>query len=360
MQLWKQMEEMGERTRVASISLSIAQRDATLALVDGRLEDAVELVERFVECADEAGASVRGRQLGAWMLLAPTQYLAHADAWLAAYDDYASRATPSPQASLFLTLIAARAICLAQLGGMDEARALADPVLDEVERGKSEDELPIQALVILLQASVVLEHRAAARAIAARLECVAHLAIADFFYYTCIARHLGDAALMVGDRAAARVYYAQALEVAGKIRFRPELALAHLRLAELQLLQQDKDVRSQALEHLNIAIPELRDMHMQPALERALALRETLAPAPAQSPARESASDTLTAREREIARLTADGRSNREIADTLVITEGTVEVHVKHILSKLGFRSRTQVATWFADQHSGKRAVDRP
>jgi non-specific serine/threonine protein kinase len=35
-----------------------------------------------------------------------------------------------------------------------------------------------------------------------------------------------------------------------------------------------------------------------------------------------------------------------------VITEGTVEVHVKHILSKLGFRSRTQVATWVAEQQS--------
>jgi DNA-binding NarL/FixJ family response regulator len=42
-----------------------------------------------------------------------------------------------------------------------------------------------------------------------------------------------------------------------------------------------------------------------------------------------------------VARLLAAGRSNREIADALVITEGTVEVHVKHILSKLGVhRSR--------------------
>jgi non-specific serine/threonine protein kinase len=40
---------------------------------------------------------------------------------------------------------------------------------------------------------------------------------------------------------------------------------------------------------------------------------------------------------------------NREIADTLVINAGTVEGHVKHILSKPGFRSRTQVAAWVAD-----------
>jgi non-specific serine/threonine protein kinase len=48
----------------------------------------------------------------------------------------------------------------------------------------------------------------------------------------------------------------------------------------------------------------------------------------------------------------ADGLSNHDIAQRLVITEGTVEVHVKHILGKLGFRSRTQVAGWFARQES--------
>jgi non-specific serine/threonine protein kinase len=37
----------------------------------------------------------------------------------------------------------------------------------------------------------------------------------------------------------------------------------------------------------------------------------------------------------------------------LVITEGTVEVHVKHILGKLGFKSRTQVAGWVARQAPG-------
>jgi DNA-binding NarL/FixJ family response regulator len=99
-----------------------------------------------------------------------------------------------------------------------------------------------------------------------------------------------------------------------------------------------------------LAIPELRDMNMQPALERALGLLETLAPATVQAPAHESASDTLTAREREIASLMADGLSNHDIAERLVITEGTVEVHVKHILGKLGFRSRTQVAGWVARQ----------
>jgi DNA-binding NarL/FixJ family response regulator len=68
--------------------------------------------------------------------------------------------------------------------------------------------------------------------------------------------------------------------------------------------------------------------------------------------ARSPTSDGLTAREREIASLMAGGLSNREISGRLVISEGTVEVHVKHILSKLGFRSRSQVAAWLAHQQS--------
>jgi hypothetical protein len=84
----------------------------------------------------------------------------------------------------------------------------------------------------------------------------------------------------VGDRAAARRYYAQALESAGKIRFRPELALTLVSLAELLYTESGDAARSEALDHLGIAIPELQDMNMQPALERALALRETLAPPP--------------------------------------------------------------------------------
>ena len=110
--------------------------------------------------------------------------------------------------------------------------------------------------------------------------------------------------------------------------------------------------RSEALAHLDTAIPELRDMKMQPALERALALIDTYQAPPAQMSARSETSDGLTAREREIAGLMADRLSNREIAERLVITEGTVEVHVKHIQGKLGFRSRRQVAAWVAHQQS--------
>jgi DNA-binding NarL/FixJ family response regulator len=54
--------------------------------------------------------------------------------------------------------------------------------------------------------------------------------------------------------------------------------------------------------------------------------------------------EPLSDREREILRLISNGSSNREIADKLFITEGTVKNHVTNILSKLNVRDRTQAA----------------
>jgi CRP-like cAMP-binding protein len=62
------------------------------------------------------------------------------------------------------------------------------------------------------------------------------------------------------------------------------------------------------------------------------------------------ASTPLTPREREVATLIAKGLTNREIAAGLVVTERTAATHVEHILSKLGLRSRAQVAAWAAEQ----------
>ena len=54
----------------------------------------------------------------------------------------------------------------------------------------------------------------------------------------------------------------------------------------------------------------------------------------------------LTPREREVVGLLARGRTNREIADTLIISERTVENHVSNVLGKLGLDTRAQVAIW--------------
>ena len=60
----------------------------------------------------------------------------------------------------------------------------------------------------------------------------------------------------------------------------------------------------------------------------------------------------LTRREWEIAQLLGEGMSNKDIAARLVISQRTAETHVESILSKLGFTSRLQVATWVAEQRA--------
>jgi DNA-binding NarL/FixJ family response regulator len=55
-------------------------------------------------------------------------------------------------------------------------------------------------------------------------------------------------------------------------------------------------------------------------------------------------------REEEILSLIVEGKSNREIAQTLHVTEGTVKNHVTRILNQLALRDRTQAALW-AQRH---------
>jgi DNA-binding NarL/FixJ family response regulator len=66
------------------------------------------------------------------------------------------------------------------------------------------------------------------------------------------------------------------------------------------------------------------------------------APSPAAD--RGSSASDLTEREREVIRLVAQGKSNREIASQYYISEKTVKTHISHILAKLGLKDRTQLA----------------
>ena len=61
----------------------------------------------------------------------------------------------------------------------------------------------------------------------------------------------------------------------------------------------------------------------------------------------------LTRREKEIAALVAAGFGNREIAARLFLSKRTVDSHMEHIFTKLGFSSRTQLASWVLGQGKG-------
>jgi len=81
------------------------------------------------------------------------------------------------------------------------------------------------------------------------------------------------------------------------------------------------------------------------------------APASAKAP---SPWPPLSHRECQVAALVADGLPNREIAQRLVIAKRTADAHVEHILTKLTFNSRTQVAAWVIEQRLAGGGADQP
>jgi NarL family two-component system response regulator LiaR len=92
-------------------------------------------------------------------------------------------------------------------------------------------------------------------------------------------------------------------------------------------------------------VQAIRQIHRgEPSLDPAIArkvLMELSRP-----PKKPLTTDPLTEREMEILRLVAQGKSNRDMADELVITEATARTHVSNILSKLHLASRTQAALY--------------
>jgi DNA-binding CsgD family transcriptional regulator len=70
--------------------------------------------------------------------------------------------------------------------------------------------------------------------------------------------------------------------------------------------------------------------------------------------------DGLTETERRVAALVAQGRTNREIAAAMFVTENTVQTHVRHVFRKLGLRSRTELAVQFLSEPPGAEWASLP
>ena len=137
--------------------------------------------------------------------------------------------------------------------------------------GVSDANAPFYRLMLLLEAAVLAGHYPAVELLYGWLKDTGYVTT-GMYYLTCVPRHLGSAAALLGKYGEARKYYQKALEVTTQMRFRPELALTHLQNAEL-LLEHFPKEKAEAMAHLNAAIPELRDMKMKPFLEKAMKLK---------------------------------------------------------------------------------------
>jgi DNA-binding NarL/FixJ family response regulator len=129
-------------------------------------------------------------------------------------------------------------------------------------------------------------------------------------------------------------------------------------------LYQSQDRRKQAETAFATARVIVEDLAADvPDVELRAALlhgAQALLPRPAPPTLRRTAKDAfdgLTEREREVAALITQGRSNREIGAALVLSERTVATHVSNILAKLNVASRAQIAAWASEKGLAKRDV---
>jgi DNA-binding CsgD family transcriptional regulator len=157
-------------------------------------------------------------------------------------------------------------------------------------------------------------------------------------------RHLEEAAAVLAaarDQADAR----GALPVLWRIQ---------VALANVYKLQRRREPAEAALDAAGRLIAQLaakipdENLH-QAFLQRAYATMPTLR-RPSALRAAKKEFGGLSARERQVAALIAQGKSNAEIARHLVVSERTVQSHVANILSKLGFSNRAQIAAWTAEK----------
>ena len=336
-ELWGQLGRLAERTDDAVVVVRSMLARPWVYYLDGRLEEAIAAAEDLRARAEEVGGPGMGLLFSWFVRLRPLLNLGRGDEALAELLD--SDSLTLPLGDEFERLVAV--LSNAHLGHLEEAESGLSLLIADMPSLAEHKDRSIGPLLLLLECAVLIGDRDLCSVVAPRLEPVASLSTARFAG-VCPSRQLGAAYALLGEPDKAREYYKQALEAAGKIRFRPEIALTHLQLAEL-LLDSYPDERSEAVEHLDFAVSELRDMKMQPALERAIELQRRLG-----SPTSDGVSypDGLSEREVEVLRLMALGRTNRQIAAELFISASTVSHHVTSILNKTATSNRAEAAIY--------------
>jgi len=248
--------ETAEITGQANLLLYMKYIDAIFAILDGRLEEALTIGQHIVSQGEHLGISQFAAMLGLLSYFVPVLYLGR-------LDEVTQLLKTS---SLSMGPIFRVSIC----GNEEAAAILKKYIVTRPGIGSTDDETPYYIDIQLLQAALRIGHCHAADLILRRFADCAMLITNSL--PTCIPRHLGAAAALLGRPEEARRYYDEAIKVTTEMPFRPELALTRLQLAEL-LLEHYPAEKADALERLDFAIREFREMKMQPSLERALKLR---------------------------------------------------------------------------------------
>jgi ATP/maltotriose-dependent transcriptional regulator MalT len=224
----------------------------------------------------------------------------------------------------------ANSILLNGLGRYQEALASAQEASDDTP----ELFVAVWAALEALEAATRSGQTDAANNALARIVAATSVAPTDW----AVGIQARSRALLSEGEAAARLYE-EAIERLGRTPLRPQLARSHLLYGEwLRREQRRVDARAQ----LRAAYDQLTSMGMEAFAERAR--KELLATGETVRKRTDETRDDLTAQERQIAQLARDGLSNPEIGARLFLSPRTVEWHLRKVFSKLGIRSRRELA----------------
>jgi DNA-binding CsgD family transcriptional regulator len=326
----EQLVRMGVETGEPLVRWHGMMAQASLAHVEGRFADALRLGRDAADLAAKGG-----HQTAAFLQLV---LRSHTGLLTGDVEDLAAAVDgpvddPHPETRAYAAMI------LAGLGRAEESRANHLAAV-RVVTSADEGDLYQQWLCVLALTAWALGETEGIDEVRRRLEPfagqLASTSRGQAGSLGVVDRFIGIAAALAQDREAARGHLERAIELSQLIGARPSAASSRVDLA--RFLFDDHQVASdrRAAELLERGLAEARDLGMKPLAAAAEKLLAKLHARP--SP--------LSARERQVAELVAQGFSNKEIGTHLFVSERTAENHIRSILDKLGFDSRAQIAAW--------------
>jgi tetratricopeptide (TPR) repeat protein len=267
----KKIRTMASRTGNFQLELNSVVADAIMTLLDGRLEETMDLARNIRDMGKEVGMIG-----GANMLAMCSDFYARIHLGKSLENlESTFRALPVAMGDQAYQTNAIFCVVLAYLGKRDEVTEYLNRF---VLKPSGVGTIGLHSTSFIaghyLTAAVLTKNREASEKLMNYLAGTA-VVTTGMQQPTCIPRHLGGAATLLERYDDAREHYKQAIRVCTEMRFRPELALTHLNFAELLLDHYPKE-KAEALEHLDFAIKEFRAMKMQPSLERALRRKDIL------------------------------------------------------------------------------------
>lgn len=315
---------------------------AALALAQGNLAEA----ERFTAEAEAVVARLVSQE--------PRAFVSNGHGFLAYYrGEYAAAEAHFHQAIAVFRALGPGVLVwylgmlgLAQLaqGKQDEALACLREVETLLTTQPAGTMLAADALADLAQIAIGLKDRERAA------RCYQQLhPFRGIFVEALIDRLLGELQILLGDWSKAQEHLALAEATARQEGMRPELAWTLAARARLALAQGGRGSLGRARNLCEQALDLFESIGMQ---GEAQALRVHLQRLPGKSRSQLAPAfpADLSEREVQVLRLVASGKSNRQIAETLVLSEKTVANHLLHIFNKLGVDNRA-AATAFAIRH---------